>query len=735
MSSLKPERLELFERYFYTSPYGALIADSNGQLFAVNDSFCQISGFTAEELAVQDIRHLFVRSGEWFNLDYFHRHQVNTFTGVLDLMCKDCRPFQTCFTASLLTDLAGQSWISILLRDLASPNHDRTGTGLTMPNPDDKEARKCLIAEILYANNHDSLTGLMNRNAINQLVALEQSDPAARLGHSVIAINIDKFRLVNDALGHQAGDYLLKQIAEKIQTVVGHAGFVYRFGGDEFVVVAVSGQMEHIREIATEIQRSIARKIIISGRMVYITASIGICIGNSHVSLDQTVKNADTALYIAKKQRNAIIFYTADFEKARTREELLEQDLYSALDKDQFELHYQPIFDVRTGLIDQAEALLRWNHPEFGQVAPLEFIPIAERTKLIIPITDWVIRQACLRVAAWESIGIHSIMVSVNLSLLSFENRGSELTDYITSTIRETGIRPTSLKLEITESTLMNDLDEILKVFRAMKQIGVKLALDDFGTGYSSFGYMKDLPLDIIKLDRTLISHIGISKTEQMIVESMVTIIHGLGLEVVIEGVETKEQFDSLKPYYCDYMQGFLFSKPLPVTEFERFYFSVKEQGPEAFIANRAFQLSCVYLTWRNEWNSGDGTIDQQHQVLLQDANLIMNLALDYACHEAILEAVNDLMLHISQHFEYEERVLQAAGYPAYMDHAKEHQLLFEKATRLREGYILNGVNAAAFFTFLIDRLILGHLLDYDMKYIPYICREGGVCPESQARD
>jgi EAL domain-containing protein (putative c-di-GMP-specific phosphodiesterase class I) len=266
-------------------------------------------------------------------------------------------------------------------------------------------------------------------------------------------------------------------------------------------------------------------------------------------------------------------------DMTRTREAILEADMQSALGNGQFELYYQPIVDIKKGEINQAEALIRWNHPELGQISPAEFIPLAERTKLIIPITDWAIKQACSQVVEWKTMGIQEIMISVNLSLVYFENRSNQLSEFIISTINEAGIKPSDLKLEITESSLMQDPENIIKVFSTLNHLGIRLALDDFGTGYSSFGYLKDLPVHVMKIDHSLIDAIDTDAREQMILQSLIMITHGLKLEVVAEGVETRGQYEFLKKYDCDNVQGYLFSRPLTNHKFAEYYFSMKEPG------------------------------------------------------------------------------------------------------------------------------------------------------------
>ena len=436
--------------------------------------------------------------------------------------------------------------------------------------------RKLKEEEIRYIDFHDPLTGLLNRKALSKSFADVKAKKSKK---SVILVNIDNFRVINDALGHHEGDQVLLEMASKILKCVGISGLVYRYGGDEYVIIVESHDWQFVEQLASQVFKSISTQFMVARRLFYLTASIGISFGSETEGLEQTVKNADTALYAAKKERNKIVIYVPEMDQTRTREAILEKDMKVALEKGEFELHFQPIYDINKGVFNHAEALLRWNHPYLGRISPADFIPIAEKSKLIIPITDWVIREACQAVRNWQDMGIKEMTVSINISLLSFENRGTELVESVASGIYQAGIKPAFVKLEITESILIRDTEEIVKVFYELKQMGVKLALDDFGTGYSSFGCMKDLPLDIIKLDRSLISNMVTDEREQMIAESMITIIHGLGIQVVAEGVETEEQLEFLKKFGCDFIQGYLFSRPLTTVAFIDYCFSKMEPG------------------------------------------------------------------------------------------------------------------------------------------------------------
>ena len=690
-----------FKHVFDHANYGLSINELDGTFLYINPYFARIHGYEPEELIGKkiDLLHTPAQSKQVFKL----------VGKIIE---------QGGFQAEEVwhVDRFGQEFPMLMTGIYIEGDVERGQKPYMAATSIDIREIKAKEAEILYLNQHDPLTGLLNRNALNSLM-VETHHETVSQARSILFINIDKFKLVNDALGHQAGDDLLVQLAGRIVAMVGAKEHVYRYGGDEFLVLLPSLNLDEVLAMAKSIQQLIVRQIDIHHSAVLITASQGICIGQPGQSLEQSITRAETALYEAKKKRNTIAIYQDTMEKARTRDVILEQDLQFALEQNQFELFYQPIFNVRTGRIDQAEALLRWNHPVFGRVPPLDFIPIAERTRLIIPITDWVIRQACAKIAEWSRLGIAGIMVSVNLSILSIENRGDELADFIAAAIADSGVSPSRLKLEITESTLVNDLDEIVAVFQKLKQIGVKLALDDFGTGYSSFGYMKDLPLDIMKLDRSLIGNINVSEKEQMIVGSMVTIIHGLGLEVVIEGVETKEQLDCIMTFDCDYIQGYYFSKPLPADEFVRYFFSQTDQFRDHFLSAYPALHSEVHLDWQEDWNSGNTQIDRQHQDLMQDFNRLVRLALEDKSPEKLIRELDFMIEHINEHFAYEEQVLETVGYPELEAHQKEHERLVRELLQLKQSYLQKTVRPTVFFSFLVDQVILGHQIDEDAKY------------------
>lgn len=325
--------------------------------------------------------------------------------------------------------------------------------------------RKQKEAQIEYMNDHDPLTGLYNRKALMKRMLKNDKELAG------ISINIDNFRVINEELGHKEGGRILQELSENIMAAAANSGEIYRIGGDEFVVVIENNDQSQVLEAAKKISRSISRQFKSDTKTLYITASLGIAIGQGDEDLSEIVKKSDTALYVAKKEKNQILLYQPTMEKRKSLEAILEKDLWSALKNKELELVYQPIYDIKQEKFNQAEALLRWHHPELGEISPIDFIPIAEKTRLIIPITDWVIREACKQSRKWADEGLEDMIISLNLSLLLFENRGLELLEAVQKGIDEAKIQASSIKLEITESCLIRDTNELIKTFSDLKKM------------------------------------------------------------------------------------------------------------------------------------------------------------------------------------------------------------------------------------------------------------------------
>ena len=581
------------------------------------------------------------------------------------------------------------------------------------------DERKRIESHLEYLNRHDSNSGLLNKNAFRLFI--EQATASDMLSGFVIAhIDMDNFGAINDSLGYIKGDQILIDIAHKIRDHIKPYGEVYHYDGDEFVLVLKDLDDVTVESVLKSLGQIISTQILINEQVFLLSASIGYDRSNGSVSAETVFKNANAALYVAKRQRNATVGYEEEMGKAQTREALLTNDLRFAIERDELELYFQPIYDVQCGKVEEAEALLRWNHPEMGLISPIEFIPIAEKTRLILPITDWVIRQACQKLASWDEKSLGELSISINISYVTMINRGDELFRVLNQEIRAAGIHAHRLKLEITETSLVQDAIEVIKLFIQLKELGLRLALDDFGTGYSSFGYLKALPLDIVKIDRSLIRTIESDTKSKLIVETMISILHGLNLKVVIEGVEHEAQFAILKAMNADTIQGYYFSKPRRWDDFKFYY-----QNQHQFIPDSVRQEIERYeniLHWKEEWNSGNATIDHQHKELMLLTAKLEN-ASEWAKQDPLSfkRHVRHLITQIDIHFKDEEKILAEIPYPELNAHQSEHDRLIRRSGELLILYEAGQVEVYAFVTFIIRDVIWDHILLEDIRYFPYV--------------
>ena len=409
---------------------------------------------------------------------------------------------------------------------------------------------------------YDSLTGLSNR--VLQSQTLEKILNAPQMQHrscAVLLLDLDRFKQVNDTLGHPAGDALLKQVAQRLERSIGVAGRVGRLGGDEFQVI-LPGRIERdqLAIVAGEAINALSQPYTIDGSRVSIGVSVGIAIApEDGLTSEALIRNADLALYAAKDAgRGRYHFYAADLHSDAEERRQMEQDLRDAIATGGLELHYQPVVQTSTEQITGFEALLRWNHPVTGPISPAKFIPIAEDTGLIAPIGEWALRTACHDLAQWPE----GVRVAVNVSPLQFANPA--LPTIVTQALAQAGVQAHRLELEITESVFLNDDDQTDAMFRSLKAVGVRLALDDFGTGYSSLGYLKKAPFDKIKIDQSFVRGATIEGSRNgAIIASIVSLAEALGMETTAEGVETLDELDLIRALGCSHIQGYIYERPL----------------------------------------------------------------------------------------------------------------------------------------------------------------------------
>ncbi|MBS4193630.1 sensor domain-containing protein [Lederbergia citri] len=423
---------------------------------------------------------------------------------------------------------------------------------------------------------YDADTGLPNRMKFDE-VLLTRIKRAKKGDYEflIMFLDLDRFKTVNDMLGHKSGDKVLKVLAKRISSIIPKTAYLGRFSGDKFSIILPEGtQSEEALRIGHEILQTIQMPLHFESQELYVSASIGISSypsdGSDNVEL---LKNADAALNRAKQQGGStIVFFAGEMNKETWQRIEIERSLRKALENDEFYIAYQPIIDAKTGNLSTCEALLRWDHPEYGLIPPMQFIPIAEEIGLIHPIGNWVLKNACKQTKSWQENGLKHLSVSVNVSAYQFQNR--HFTEEVKEALDYSGLEAKYLHLELTESAMLNHTMEAINTMHMLNELGVNISIDDFGTGYSSLSYLKQLPIHRLKIDRSFINHFKTDSPEYAIVNAIMTMGHGLGLNVVAEGVETKEQLKLLKQLKCDYIQGYLVEKPMQANKFAEWYYN-----------------------------------------------------------------------------------------------------------------------------------------------------------------
>ena len=552
------ERLRESERRFASTMELAAIGiahvDERGRLLYVNPQLCKMLQYSEDELTGMTVRQI-SHPGDVFATDQMRdslrRGEIESFKLEKRYVRKDGSPV----------------WVGLTI----AAKRDRDGSQIAdISIVEDISARKRAEERVHYLATHDGLTGLPNRTMFGELLKLGIETVKRYDRHlAVLFIDLDRFKIINDSLGHEAGDVLLREIARRLRQCLRLEDVVARLGGDEFVILIQDiADESQVVAVARSIISTVMKPVVIRGQECRVTASVGICIHPVEGQDAQDVmKNADMAMYLAKEEgKNNFQFYTPSVQVHAAGRLALEANLRHALELGELSLHYQAKVNFKTGAITGVEALLRWQNPLLGSVSPTQFIPIAEETGLIIPIGKWVLSTACAQNAAWQRQGLPPVTVCVNLSIRQLDD--PHLVTDITAALQASGMSPELLELEVTESMIMHNAERAIRVLHEIKALGVRLAIDDFGTGYSSLGHLKRFPVDTLKVDRSFIREILSNPEDRGIAEAIIAMGKTLSLTIVAEGVETAEQQAFLSDRCCDEMQGYYFSTPVRPEEF-----------------------------------------------------------------------------------------------------------------------------------------------------------------------
>lgn len=543
------------ENLFQTIIDSVILADPEGLILKINPETQKLLGYQQEELTGKPLQKIFFSDGE---------SKSPTIAELLN----------ACPVRSAETTLITKSGktIPVILSISECSDHYNARIGFVLASKDVTEYKHA-EEKIQYLATHDSLTGLPNRLLFTQL--LDHSIQFAKRNNRQLAVffvDLDRFKIINDTKGHDAGDQLLQEIAMRYKRILRAADVVSRQGGDEFVMcIEDVHKVNDLEHVANNLLTSTLRPVDLPDGECRVTASIGISLyPKDGEDVQSLMKNADTAMYYAKGEgKNNFQFYSKEIQAQTTGRQDIETSLRFALERNELFLHYQAKVNVKTGIITGVEALLRWQNPILGSVTPAQFIPVAEETGLIIPIGKWVLKTACAQNVAWQKQGLPKICMAVNLSIRQLAD--NNLIDDIQAALHESDMAPSLLELEITESMVMSNPARMIAVLRKIKDLGIRLAIDDFGTGYSTLSQLKRFPIDTLKIDRSFIHNIPENAKDKAIAHAILAMGATLGLTVIAEGVETVEQLNFLKEQLCDEMQGFFFSKPIEPERFAAF--------------------------------------------------------------------------------------------------------------------------------------------------------------------
>ena len=545
---------QLFDKAFERSGEAVIITSPDSVIIDVNNAFTQVTGFDREEAIGQTPKLL--SSG--YHDERFYAHlwasliETGRWQGEVWNRRKNGEIFLERLSIGAVKDSKGE--VTHFVATFA-----------------DITANKVNEERLHRLANYDALSNLPNRVLFRD--RLQQAIARAGRNQALVAvlfIDIDRFKIINDSLGHNCGDKLLIDVGRRLAGCVRESDTVARLGGDEFAVLAPDlDEVNNAVQIAQKVQDVLSRPFTVGEHEVFMTVSIGIGLYPHHgATVDALMQSADLAMYDAKQQgRNGWQLCRSNISAETAARFTLEKDLHRALERREMALYYQPKVQVDSGAITGLEALIRWFHPERGMVSPVNFIPIAEETGLIVPIGEWVLRTACRQMREWLDCGLAPVRVSVNLSVRQLRHRG--LTDIVRAVLEEERIPPELLEFEVTESVVMQNAEEAITLLKRLSDMGIHISIDDFGTGYSSLSYLKRLPVDTIKIDRSFIQNVTGGADDAAISEGIIALSRSLKLQVIAEGVETEEQLDFLRLHKCHDAQGFLFSRPIPAIEME----------------------------------------------------------------------------------------------------------------------------------------------------------------------
>ena len=548
-----------YRSIFENAIEGIFQISRDGEYIRVNPAFATILGYSSPDSLIGT--NSFIR-------EVFAHHQQ--FYQMMDLLDKDHEINN--FEAEVYRSDHSLIWILANIRAIldSKKEHILYYEGSIVEITSFKETEE----KLRYSASHDSLTNLWNRAFFVEHLkqAILQCQEQKGYHFSVLFLDLDGFKFINDSLGHGSGDQLLISIAQRLKMCLRNGDILARLGGDEFTILLENVEsLEEIKEIAERVLQVLKKPFNLEGNQIFTGSSIGIVQSSSEYLLpSEVLRDADTAMYRAKQQgKGCYVVFDATMRTDALRRLQLQTDLRWAIERHQFQLHYQPIIDLETDEISGFEALLRWEHPHEGFISPAEFIPVAEEAGLIVDIGEWVLREACRQLYQWKQKfnGHPRLRMSVNLSSQQFTPDLSQKIDRI---LNETQVSGGELKLEITETALMSDPQLAITTLNELKHRNIKLCIDDFGTGYCSLGYLHQFPVDILKIDRSFVSQMFFDENKRELVKVIVTLAHSLGMDAIAEGIESQEQLYQLKSLQCQYGQGFYFSKPLNAQEAER---------------------------------------------------------------------------------------------------------------------------------------------------------------------